>query len=59
MSGLTAWTGGKVVLPHEVLEGHAVLTEGERIVAVVRRGEVPASARIDSGRAARPVAQAA
>lgn len=47
MSGLTAWTGGKVVLPHAVLEGHAVLTEGERIVAVVRRGEVPASARIE------------
>ncbi len=42
---LTAWRGGRVVLPHAVLDGSAVLTEGGRILAVVREGEVPAVAR--------------
>src|SRR5690606_23504586 len=46
VTALTAWTGGKVVLPHAVVDGHAVLTEGGRIVAVVRAGEVPAHARV-------------
>ena len=47
MSGLTAWTGGRVVLPHAVVDGRAVLTEGGRIVAVVNGGEVPAGARVE------------
>src|SRR5690606_32706799 len=47
VTALTAWTGGKVVLPHAVVDGHAVLTEGGRIVAVVRAGEVPAHARVE------------
>lgn len=41
---LVAWVGGRLVLPHAVLEGHALLTRGARIVAVVREGEVPSSA---------------
>src|SRR5690606_34327926 len=47
VSGLTAWTGGRVVLPHAVVDGRAVLTEGGRIVAVVNGGEVPAGARVE------------
>ncbi|HLU81791.1 MAG TPA: N-acetylglucosamine-6-phosphate deacetylase, partial [Trueperaceae bacterium] len=42
---LTAWTGGRVVLPTGVVEGHAVLTSGSRIVAVCRHGDVPTDAR--------------
>ena len=41
---LTAWTGGRVVLPTGVVEGHAVVTSGPSIVAVCRLGDVPAEA---------------
>jgi len=41
---LTAWTGGRVVLPTGVVEGHAVLTSGASIVAVCELGDVPADA---------------
>lgn len=52
MGTLTAWSGGRVVLPHAVVDGHAVLTEGERIVAVVRQGEVPTNAYVEELRGA-------
>src|SRR5690606_134527 len=41
---LTAWVGGRIVLPHRVVEGHALLTSGAKIVAVCREGDVPAAA---------------
>lgn len=49
---LTAWSGGRVVLPLAVVDGHAVLTEGDRIVAVVRQGDVPSTARTEELRGA-------
>ena len=45
---LTAWVGGRLVLPHAVADGHALLTSGARIVGVCRHGDVPADAdRVD------------
>jgi len=42
---LVAWVGGRLVLPHAVVEGRALLTRGPRIVGMVRQGEVPEGAR--------------
>ncbi len=42
---LVAWTGGRLVLPHAVVDGKALLTRGGKIVAVAAAGEVPDGAR--------------
>lgn len=42
---LVAWTGGRLVLPHAVVDGKALLTRGTKIVAVAAAGEVPDGAR--------------
>ena len=44
-STLTALTGGRVVLPHGVVDGQAVLLRGSSIVGVCRLGDVPADAQ--------------
>jgi N-acetylglucosamine-6-phosphate deacetylase len=43
----TAWTNGRVVLPTGVVDGHAVLTSGPRIIAVCRLADVPADAQLE------------
>ena len=40
-SALRAWTGGRIVLPETVLDGHALLTAGGRIVALCRELDLP------------------
>jgi len=45
-----AWTGGRLILPDRIVDGHALLTDGGRIVAVARIGDLPADAdRTDVG----------
>jgi N-acetylglucosamine-6-phosphate deacetylase len=40
--GAVAWTGGRIVTSHRVLDGHALLTEGGTIRAIARPGDLPA-----------------
>ncbi len=42
--GRHAWTGGRLILPDRVVEGHALWTEDGRIVGVARDGDLPADA---------------
>lgn len=44
--GLIAWSNGRLVTPTAVLDGHALLTRGSRIVGLVRSGDVPAQAQV-------------
>lgn len=41
-AGRRAWTGGRLVLPDRVLDGHALLVEGATIVAVGREADLAA-----------------
>ncbi len=50
MSSLTALTNGRIVLPDQVLTGHALLIDNPTIAAILPQSELPAGVeRIDAG----------
>ncbi len=42
----TALTNGRIILPDRVIDGQALLVEGDRITGVVRRDEIPENAYV-------------